>query len=260
MSVTSSGAGARLDIGKVVSETFGVMQRNLRLFGLSGLLLIALPGLVNGLLRIAIRSATALSVASILLSIVALVLTLSFQGAVFYATDRDLNSESAELNDCLRAGIRSALPLFGLALLVFIPAYLGMLLLIVPGVLLFLRWSVAGPVLAIENLGILKSMGRSAALTKGRRGAIFLLYLVIAIVAVVLELTVVQMLGGFSGLAAFATTTAVTPVILALIVIVGPILGIVFGALAAALSATLFYQLRLTREGAPFDTVSEVFA
>ena len=50
---------------------------------------------------------------------------------------------------------------------------LGLLLLIVPGVLLAIRWSVATPVVMLEGLGARAAMRRSQALVEGQRKAVF---------------------------------------------------------------------------------------
>jgi len=52
----------------------------------------------------------------------------------------------------------------------------GFVLFIVPGILLALRWSLAVPVSVLENLGTGASMARSAELTKGDRGRVFMIY------------------------------------------------------------------------------------
>jgi hypothetical protein len=50
---------------------------------------------------------------------------------------------------------------------------IGLLLLIIPGLLLLVRWSLAGPILVVERAGTMQSMGRSAELTRGYFGPIF---------------------------------------------------------------------------------------
>jgi hypothetical protein len=44
---------------------------------------------------------------------------------------------------------------------------IGLLLLIIPGLLLLVRWSLAGPILVAERVGSMQSMGRSGELTRG---------------------------------------------------------------------------------------------
>ncbi len=78
----------------------------------------------------------------------------------------------------------------GLYLLVGIVATAACLALIVPGVLLFIMWSLAVPTKVLESKGVLDSMSRSMELTKGSRGRIF----VIGLLVVVLTLGVTWLL------------------------------------------------------------------
>jgi hypothetical protein len=54
--------------------------------------------------------------------------------------------------------------------------FLGFILLIIPGVLLALRWSLAVPAAVLEDLGVGPAMSRSADLTRGDRGRVFMIY------------------------------------------------------------------------------------
>jgi hypothetical protein len=53
---------------------------------------------------------------------------------------------------------------------------LGTLLFIIPGILLALRWSLSVPVAVLEDLSVGAAMTRSAELTRGDRGRVFLIY------------------------------------------------------------------------------------
>jgi hypothetical protein len=59
--------------------------------------------------------------------------------------------------------------------------FVGFLLLIVPAILLTLRWSLTIPVAVLENAGFRVATRRSAELTKGNRGRIFLVYLLFGV-------------------------------------------------------------------------------
>ena len=54
---------------------------------------------------------------------------------------------------------------------------LACLALIVPGILLAIRWSLAVPAKVLENRGVRDAMARSSALTGGNRGRIFVIWL-----------------------------------------------------------------------------------
>ncbi len=67
----------------------------------------------------------------------------------------------------------------GLSLLVSFVSFVACFALIVPGVLLFIMWSLAVPVKLLENKGIFDSMSRSMELTQGSRARIFVIALLI---------------------------------------------------------------------------------
>ena len=70
--------------------------------------------------------------------------------------------------------------LFGvvaMSLLINVAVFVGCLMLIVPGVLLFLMWSLAVPVKVLESKGVFDAMSRSMELTKGSRGRIFVIWI-----------------------------------------------------------------------------------
>jgi hypothetical protein len=56
--------------------------------------------------------------------------------------------------------------------------------LIVPGVLLFLMWSLAVPAKVLENKGIFDAMSRSMELTKGNRGRIFVIWILLIVLSI----------------------------------------------------------------------------
>ncbi len=82
------------------------------------------------------------------------------------------------------------LGVIGLSLLVGLAAGAALLLLIVPGVLLFIIWSLAVPAKVLENLSASDAMSRSSDLTKGDRGRIFVIWLLF----IVLEIGVSMLL------------------------------------------------------------------
>lgn len=71
----------------------------------------------------------------------------------------------------------------GLSILVGLGVGAGFVALIVPGVLLALMWSLAVPVKVLENKGVTDAMTRSSELTKGNRGRIFVIWLLIFVLS-----------------------------------------------------------------------------
>lgn len=251
MSAVATAARQRLDIGKVTEDAFGVLADNWLPFLLAAVLLTGLPTIITGLAQILSKANAAFTLLSLLGSIANLVGLTILQGGLIYGSMRTLNGSPATLGECLRVGVKTWLPMLGLFILMGLAVGLGFILLVVPGILLALRWSVAAPALVMEGRGIQDSMGRSAALTEGRRGSIFLLFLVLWIVVLVCEAAVFGVAGGFRGL------MTMPPIIT---LGVSPLLATLFNMVWPAVMAALFHQLRGAREGGAPETLAEVFA
>jgi hypothetical protein len=251
MSAVATGAKQRLDIGKVVEDVFRVLADNWLPFLLATALLTGLPTFVNGIGQVLSKTNPAFGVVSLVGSITNIIGIAVLQGALIYGSMQTLNGGSATLGDCLKVGGKTWLPLIGLFILMGLAMFLGLVLLVVPGILVILRWSVAAPVLVMEGRGIQASMGRSAALTEGRRGGIFLLFLVLWIVALVADAAMFGVAGGFKGL------MTMPPVI---VLVATPVLTTLSNLIWPVLTTALFQQLRVTREGGAPETLAEVFA
>ena len=85
--------------------------------------------------------------------------------------------------ESLRRAKRRSYRFLGMVLLHQIGIMLASLLLIVPGILLAIWWSVAPQVFAAEDLGIRATLGRSRALVRGRWWGVFGRTLLLSLVA-----------------------------------------------------------------------------
>lgn len=110
---------------------------------------------------------------------------------------------------------------------------LGLLLLIIPGIILMLRWFVVAQTAAIEHEGWLPALRRGAELTDGHYGHVFVFSIYVGLIAFVPMLLVEAGFGDSKTAASFLVGTIVQ------------IVAISFTALATAL---LFYDLRTRRE------------
>ena len=250
MSVTTAGSAKRLDIGKVLGDGLGVLARNFVTFFILALLLVGLPfGLVTyG--QVAERGHPGFAILSVVGGIALLVTSPMAWSALIYGSMRDLEGQPASLSECLTVGRKRWLPCLGLGILTALGVVFGFVFLIVPGVLLALRWSVAMPVMVFEGRGVTESMGRSAVLTRDRRWSIFLLGLIFFAVTLVIEIVLAILGVAISGAANVALfSTYLSPVINTFTVIITyPVL------------TALFRQLRGDKEGIAPDALAEVFA
>jgi hypothetical protein len=113
-------------------------------------------------------------------------------------------------------------PVAGASILAAVAIWIGLLLLIVPGLFLITIWAVIVPVIVIERSGALASFGRSRALVRGHGWHVFwtlvLVFLIMLAVNIVLGLifrALPHVLG--SGLSAIISGTLISP-FLALVV------------------------------------------
>jgi hypothetical protein len=249
----------RLDIGHVVSDALRVIKRRGRDLLLASLLLLVVPAYLSLGLRYVSHGASPFEPGPLVASLVVWLSSLVFHGGLFHLTGRELEGKTASLEDLLRVGFKVVLPMLGLTLLVFIAVEAGLILLVAPGVLLLLRWCVAGPALVTEHLGVFAAMKRSAQLTKGRRGAIFLALLVVLAVYVVIYGVMLALSGGLTGLAALTTMKVVTPASLVMLGVFTPALSVVVSIGFNAFLGALHHRLAGGTEGS-IQAMAEVFA
>jgi hypothetical protein len=79
---------------------------------------------------------------------------------------------------------------------------IGFVLLIVPGIILALMWALTIPVAVLEDKGLRDATSRSAELTKGNRGRIFMIYflfMVLTYIVIMLwEIPILAAIGAFA--------------------------------------------------------------
>jgi hypothetical protein len=185
--------------------------------------------------------------------------------AVIYTVFQRLRGARAGIGDSLRACMSRFLPVVGAAILVSLvtagplvpgilvfranpPAAIALFLLgLAATIYLSLMLWVAIPSVVVENLGSVDSLKRSASLTHGHKGQIFVIMLVAVVVAFV---------GGVIG-GLTATLLAAGPETL---VIVQLFVTLLAGALAATMIAVGYHDLRQAKEGIGVEDLLKVFA
>ncbi len=250
----------RFEIGRVFNTTFGVITRNIGLcIGLS-LLFSGLPSLlirlwsqpqIGAMLhhdpgsRADPGAALSNSYIGVVAGVVSFICALLLQAAFVRATIEDLNGKRVSFGDCVQIAIRFLLPTLAIGILVTIGLTIGFMLLIVPGVILALGWSMSVPVLIQERLGVFGSMSRSWALTKGSRWSLFGLFLILFIIAMIIQWGMLLILVLFGGIIAEIGAALVQTV-------VSMVLSI-----AAAAS---YVELRQVKEGTGIAELAEIFS
>ncbi|GGB65395.1 hypothetical protein [Blastomonas aquatica] len=242
---------ADFSISNVFSNTFGVIARNAPLFlGLS-LIIVGAPQLLIGLLftpdasdPMALMANPAAIFTSMIGYIVFLFLSIVLQAALIVASANDLAGKPVNFGECVNRAVAKLFPLIGLGIVVAFGVTIGFLFLIVPGVILYLMWMVAVPVLMVENLGVFESLSRSSALTKGARWKLLGLIVVFFIFSMIIAIPI-------------GVLSLLSP---SLTVVSSALLSAISAAVGAAGIAAVYIELRGSKEGTSSDQLASVFA
>jgi hypothetical protein len=227
-----------LELGSVISRSIDLVRENPVVFlGLAALCLI--PSMLIELLL------PAGSAVSVLASLLDSILTVVAQGAVAYAVFQMFVSYKASIGESISRGMNRIWPLIAIAILTSIAIGLGLILLIVPGIILFLMWCVAVPACVVEKLGPIESLGRSVELTRGYKGTIFLIYLLFILVLIVIAVVLAVIAGLVLGEKLATVVMSVAMIFpMAFINVTG---------------AVIYYDLRAIKEGVSAESIASVF-
>jgi len=192
-------------------------------------------------------------------AVTAILLSMITQGALVRATVAFSEGRKASLGESSMAGLSVAVPLFLLGMLSALGIGLGFLLLLVPGIVLYVMWSVAAPALVEERLGPIEAFGRSRDLTDGARWKIFGLILVIFVIyplfSGLVEVISAMAYGGGAELS--SSFEAGIPLgYLATSAISGTISSAVWGVILTS----LYVELRDWKDGPRSEALAEIFA
>ncbi|MDX6626776.1 MAG: hypothetical protein QOE56_1765 [Solirubrobacterales bacterium] len=221
----------KLDVGATLSEVFSIYRENAGVLLPVAFWLFLVVAILNG---IAGSSLVLLLVASV----VGIAAGTLYQGMVVNLV-RDVQDGRRDFSagELLSSATPFILPLIGAGILAGLGIGIGLILFIVPGLILLTIWAVLAPVIVIEKSPVMAAFGRSRELVRGNGwqvfGAIVVAYLIVIVGSIV-----------FTAIAAAIAD--------------GPLLRIVFSALAstitapvsALVAAVIYFRLRAT-EGTP---------
>jgi hypothetical protein len=176
------------------------------------------------------------------------------QGFTILLVLRDDVGPRRSLGELIGRSITKSFTLFVQSIAMSLGVSLGLILLIVPGVLFFARWSCAAPILLQDRRGPLEAMGRSADLTDHSRWRI-------AALAVMWIAAFLAVDAGFGViLAALGLYRDGSGHVSLLGLLVPPLSTVVFNVIAAAGEAVIYLELRRLRQGGSANETAAVFA
>lgn len=248
-----------IDIGRVITRGFDALFKNAVPFFGASLVLAGVPALL--LEMYFVRTLLGASPEQLFMSggfwlnillsiIVTMVTTALLQGILVRSTILHLSGQRVDLGHSVTVALGMILPIIGLSIIVGICVMFGLLLLIVPGIIVYCVFAVAVPALVEERKGVFASMSRSSDLTSGSRLMIFLLGVIYFVIFWILSAVV----SGMTGAAVYSSGAM-------LVSGIGQMLLTTFtSALSATLIASLYAELRTIKEGATPSSLAQVFS
>jgi hypothetical protein len=233
-------------VGRVFTQTFSVLSRNLLPFCIVTVIA-ALPYFF--LLGADGRPAGGMTAGraglAIFWFILAILLNALSQAVILYAAFEDMRGRPVNMMESLRIGFGRILPVLGTAIVVGVLTMLGGIALVIPAFIVMTMLFVAIPACVVERIGPVKSVGRSAALTKGYRWRVFGLWISFMIVLGIVQSVSVGIGSAIGG------------------VFVAKLILLLWNAIYIAFSATLvvvtYRDLRVAKEGVDTDQIAAVF-
>ena len=253
-------AGARFDAGRVISDSFSIYFKNFVPFTLIALIVLS-PTILYTILFLrepppllgpggSIESWHLLAFAG---SFLVLALQPIATGAIIYGVFEQLRTpEGASVGACLGVGVRKLVPILGVGILSALIIMGGFILLVIPGIIFFIALYPAVPAAVVDQKSPMEAIRYSFALTKGHRGQIFGIVLVVAILGGIIPLALERAVLARPGM-------PMSPGNYHIYLVVKTVVNILSAALSAVASALTFYQLRIADEGIDAEELAAVF-
>jgi hypothetical protein len=163
-----------LKLKPVLRDTTRLYRTLFRRSFLTGFVVFAVLGLSDFIWPAVAGSRTAALITTIIVLAALFIGTTFVQGALVEVVDSEHRGAPVRrISDLYRSSWSRLGPLVAVSVLSGIGVGIGMLLFVVPGVLLAIRWALAPPIVMLEGLGPRAAMARSRALVRGHRGAVF---------------------------------------------------------------------------------------
>jgi hypothetical protein len=240
-----------LTTGELLDRTFSLYREHFLLF----VGIVALPRLIALAVRlssISLRSQTGLSAAlgvaawGFIFAIVSLIVAAASQAATVVAVSQLHLGRPTSVSEAYSRVKGRILRVVLLTIVVGIGVGVGVLLLVVPGIIFTMMWSLAVPVTVLEDRGIIDSISRSSELTKGSRWRIFVVWILFIVLSVGVALLLEWPIGLIAGNAGRGAAAAGGVLVASAVVdfisqcLVGPLATIAF--------SLLYYDQRVRKE------------
>lgn len=168
------------------------------------------------------------------------------QAAIAYGVYRTLTGEAASYFGCLWRGFSRGFSLVFAVMCAMLCLWIGFMMLVIPGVILITMMFVAIPACAVEKLGPVGCLNRSAELTKGHR-------------LKVLGLIVLYVLASSGIDYSFAFLMGLVSDSLLVRSLAGAVISILPSAFLGIMVGVAYFDLRAVKEGTGIEGLANVF-
>lgn len=243
----------KLDLGKVIQTTVGLVNRNKASFFIASVLFSVIPAILNNIISSNNIDQNGLPKYGAQTFIVWAILV--FASAILQALSAlivkdDIEGRTNQLGNSLRIVIQYSVPLVITALLSILAYFLGLFLLVIPGIMIGCAFALTLQIQIIERPAGLASFRRSRDLTRGNRWRIF--FLTVVVFALIFGLTFLLLLP-FGGLPAMMNIKSLGTRIMT------PIASLFSGMFLGPGLAVLYFELRRINTGAASTDMGQVF-
>lgn len=249
MTDTAMATGREFRVGAIFSRAWQIYSANFVVFTLVTLV-VSLPNLLSGE-----GQTFGGGVWNFVIFILWMIANTVGLAVILYAAFQAMRGRAVVIGDAIRRGLSRFWPIVGLAILEWLGIMVGFMLFIVPGVMLFIRWSAAMPACVVEGLGPLASMKRSAQLTKGHRWKIFGIFVLISIGAAILFGIIASIVYGLVGTFSVAGLSRG----LGLGALLWLVVTAIYSAYNNIVSVMIYHDLRVAKEGVDTEQIASVF-
>jgi hypothetical protein len=229
-----------MNLGDILNTTFNMYRENFTLFaGICAVIVVPQAILVSAF---AISHSTIFVILAALLS---LAVPFLLTGALAQAVSARYLGRPMTISQAYEAlGVGTILTLVGVAFLSAILILIGLILFIIPGIYIAVRFIVASQAAVLERQGVTDSLRRSWNLVEGNWWRVFGIVIVVAILVSVLEALVGRVVSAAAGdvLGSGLSTLVV---------------GVFIQPIQAIALTLLYYDLRIRKEGGTSTVSSE---
>jgi hypothetical protein len=168
--------GGEFRVGRILSRSLTVLLGNLPKYLVFGVIM-AVPNFFSvlhyGQVKLENQSVSVANETNLTYILIGMVVFALCQATMIQGAFQDIRGQRFDLATSIQRGLARFLPVLATSVATSIIIFVGLFLLILPGLIFLTMFLVAVPACVVEGLGPVQSLGRSHALTKGYRWGIF---------------------------------------------------------------------------------------